>query len=653
MKTRLGRNVLALAAVSLLTDVATEMTYPLLPLFLSTVLGASAMAVGAIEGAAESTAALLRLGSGWLSDRVPRRKPLVLAGYGIASLIRPLIGLAQSAAQVLAIRVTDRVGKGIRGAPRDALIADSVDPAIRGRAFGFHRAADHAGAVIGPLLAFAFLRWGGLSLRTLFLLTAIPGLLAVAALIFGVREVPRTVPDAAKKLDLRQPLGKRFWAFLAVLFVFTLGNSTDAFLLLRAADLGVPAALVPILWAVLHVIKSASSTPGGALSDRLGRNVLALGAVSFLTDVATEMTYPLIPVFLATVLGASATYVGTIEGAAETTAALLKWASGWWSDRVARRKPLVLAGYLLASAVRPLTGLAQSAAQVLGIRVADRVGKGIRTSPRDALIADSVDPAIRGRAFGFHNAADNLGAVLGPLIAFAILRWEGLPLRTVFLLTAIPGALAVLTLLVGVREVPRTAPPKRDGEVDLKVPLGRRFWAYLGVLLLFTLGNSTDAFLLLRAGQLGVATSLIPILWALLNLVKAVSNTPGGILSDRLGRKPLIAAGWLVYAAVYFLFGRASQTWHAWALFAVYGVYFGLTEGVEKALVADLVPKNRRGSAFGWYNLAIGIGALPASLLFGALWDRWGSATAFNFGALLALAASLGVILVVPRRTAA
>jgi MFS family permease len=386
---------------------------------------------------------------------------------------------------------------------------------------------------------------------------------------------------------------------------------------------------------------------------RLGRNVIALGAVSFLTDVATEMTYPLIPVFLATVLGASATYVGTIEGAAETTAALLKFASGWWSDRVARRKPLVLAGYALASAVRPLIGLAQSAAQVLGIRVSDRVGKGIRTSPRDALIADSVDPAIRGRAFGFHNAADNLGAVLGPLIAFAFLRWEGLPLRTVFLLTAIPGALAVLTLIFGVREVPRTAPPKREGGVDLKAPLGGRFWAYLSVLLLFTLGNSTDAFLLLRAGQLGVATSLIPILWALLNLVKAVSNTPGGILSDRIGRKPLIAAGWLVYAGVYFLFGHASQTWHAWALFAVYGVYFGLTEGVEKALVADLVPKNRRGAAFGWYNLAIGIGALPASLLFGALWDRWGSATAFNFGALLALAAAVGVIFVVPRRAAA
>ena len=392
--------------------------------------------------------------------------------------------------------------------------------------------------------------------------------------------------------------------------------------------------------------------PPSPRPPRLGRNVVALGAVSFLTDVATEMTYPLLPLFLATVLGASATYVGTIEGVAESTAALLKFAGGWWSDRVSRRKPLVLIGYVLASAVRPLIGLTQSAVQVLGIRVADRIGKGIRSSPRDALIADSVDPAIRGRAFGFHNAADNLGAVLGPLLAFAFLRWEGLPLRTVFLLTAIPGALAVLTLIFGVREVPRTAPAKKDGEVDLKAPLDGRFWAYLGVLLLFTLGNSTDAFLLLRAGQLGVSTALIPILWALLNLVKALANTPGGILSDRIGRKPLIAAGWFVYAAVYFLFGRAGQAWHAWALFAVYGLYFGLTEGVEKALVADLVPADRRGTAFGWYNLALGIGALPASLLFGALWDRWGSATAFNFGALLALAAAVGVMVVVPRRAA-
>jgi MFS family permease len=392
-----------------------------------------------------------------------------------------------------------------------------------------------------------------------------------------------------------------------------------------------------------------------AKPSRLGRNVLALAAVSLLTDVATEMTYPLLPVFLTAVLGASATAVGAIEGAAESTAALLKLASGWWSDRVARRKPLVLAGYAIASAVRPLIGLARSVAHVLAIRVTDRIGKGIRTAPRDALIADSVDPAIRGRAFGFHRAADHAGAVVGPLLAFAFLSWAGRDpddFRNLFLLTAIPGALAVATLLLGVREVPRPRPQESTGRADLKAPLGKRFWAYLGVLLLFTLGNSTDAFLLLRANQLGVAPALVPILWAMLSVVKSASSTPGGALSDRLGRKPLIIAGWLLYAAVYFAFGRAGAQWQAWALFAVYGVYFGLTEGVEKALVADLVAPDRRGAAFGWYNLAVGVGALPASLLFGALWDRWGSATAFDFGALLALLAAVGMAVVAPRRPA-
>lgn len=383
---------------------------------------------------------------------------------------------------------------------------------------------------------------------------------------------------------------------------------------------------------------------------RLGRNVWALAAVSFLTDVASDMTYPLLPVFLASVLGASATAVGAIEGAAESTAALLKLASGWWSDRVARRKPLVVAGYGIASLIRPLIGLAQSAAQVLAIRVADRVGKGIRGAPRDALIADSVDPSIRGRAFGFHRAADHAGAVVGPLLAFAFLQWQGNGpehLRTLFLLTAIPGALAVAAVLFGVREVPRTV-PESSRKVDLKAPLGRRFWAFLAVLLVFTLGNSTDAFLLLRAADLGIPAALVPILWAMLHVVKSASSTPGGALSDRIGRKPLLIAGWLLYAAVYWGLSQAREEWHAWALFAVYGIYFGLTEGVEKALVADLVPADRRGSAFGWYNLALGLGALPASLIFGAIWDRAGAEVAFGFGAAMALLAAIAIAFVAP-----
>jgi MFS family permease len=388
-----------------------------------------------------------------------------------------------------------------------------------------------------------------------------------------------------------------------------------------------------------------------SLRQRLGRNVLALAAVSFLTDVASEMTYPLLPVFLTTVLGASAMSIGVIEGAAESTAALLKLASGWLSDRVRRRKPLVLAGYGLASLIRPLIGLAQSASQVFGIRISDRIGKGIRTSPRDALIADSVDPSIRGRAFGFHRSADHAGAVVGPLIAFALLRWSTVDLRHVFLWTAVPGALAVAALLFGVRETARAAPAAKPAAgVDLKVRLGRRFWAFLAVLFIFTLGNSTDAFLLLRATDLGVPSALVPILWAMLHVVKSAASTPGGALSDRIGRKPLLVAGWLIYAAVYLALGQARAAWQVWALFAVYGVYFGLTEGVEKALVADLVPAEKRGAAFGWYNLALGLGALPASLLFGLLWDKAGPATSFGFGATLALLAALGIALVAPAR---
>jgi MFS family permease len=367
---------------------------------------------------------------------------------------------------------------------------------------------------------------------------------------------------------------------------------------------------------------------------RLGRNVIALGAVSFLTDVSSEMIYPLLPVFLTATLGADAAFVGAIEGAAETTAALLKLASGWWSDRVRRRKPLV--------------AIAQSAAQVLAIRVFDRVGKGIRNAPRDALIAESVDPSIRGRAFGFHRAMDNAGGVLGPLIAFAVLTWHFAALRTVFWLAAIPAFLSLIVLVVFVRDVPR--PATRSGGaakgLDLTRPMGARFWKVLGVIFLFTLGNSTDAFLLLRANQLGVPVALAPILWAALHVVKTASNVPGGVLSDRIGRRPTLIAGWLLYAVVYFGFARASAAWEAWALFALYGLFFGLTEGSERALVADMVSLESRGTAFGWYNLAIGLGALPASLLFGFVWDRSGAPVAFLMGASLALVAAIGMTLV-------
>ena len=360
------------------------------------------------------------------------------------------------------------------------------------------------------------------------------------------------------------------------------------------------------------------------------------------------MIYPLLPLFLSTVLGANASFIGAIEGTAESIAALLKLASGWWSDKVKKRKPLVVLGYGIATVARPFTAIAQSAAQVLAIRVTDRVGKGIRTAPRDALLADSASEESRGRAFGFHAAMDNAGAVLGPLIAFLLIRHFDFSLRHVFWMAAVPGALAFLVLVIAVKEVEHkeTSSSSSTAHIDTRQKLGGRFWYYIAIVFLFTLGNSTDAYLLLRSNQLGIAVALAPILWAFLNLIKAALGTWGGSLSDRFGRKPLIIAGWTVYALVYFGFAVATEQWHAWALFASYGLFYAFTEGTEKAFVADLIPRARRGAAFGWYNLAIGLGALPASLIFGAIWDRAGAHSAFLFGASLAMLASLGMVFV-------
>jgi MFS family permease len=378
--------------------------------------------------------------------------------------------------------------------------------------------------------------------------------------------------------------------------------------------------------------------------------VKALAAVSLLTDASSEMIYPLLPLFFSTVLGASASTIGAIEGLAESTASMLKLVSGWWSDRVGRRKPFVVAGYGLAAVVRPIMGLVASSGQALAVRLGDRVGKGVRQSARDALLADSASPAQRGHAFGFLRAGDNAGAVIGPLVAWVMLELGGLPLRRVFLWAALPGAISVAVLVLFVREKPkaRAAVTSSDPAEMFSGKLGNPFWRYLIVLLVFTLGNCTDAFLLLRASQLGVATALVPILWAGFSLVKAVCSTPGGTISDRIGRRPVIVAGWVVFAAVYLLFGRATAAWHAWALFALYGVSLGFSESVERAMVADLVPAARRGAAYGWYNFVIGIGALPASVFFGLVWDGVSPTAAFTMGAGLAAAAAVGLVALVP-----
>ncbi len=370
-------------------------------------------------------------------------------------------------------------------------------------------------------------------------------------------------------------------------------------------------------------------------------NVWALGVVSLLNDASTEMVYPLLPLFLTRSLGAGVAFVGLVEGVAETTASLLKLVSGWLSDRLRRRKALAIWGYGLSSLTRPLMAMALLPSHVLGIRFLDRIGKGIRTSPRDALIADSTPLDARGAAFGFHRAMDHLGAVVGPVLTFLLLPLMGGSYRGIFWLASIPAALCVLVLVAGVREVVASQePPARRPMLTLR-PYDPRFKGFLLIVTLFTLGNSSDAFLLLRAREAGVGETAIPLLWAALHIVKSTSSLAGGVLSDGIGRRGAITAGWMVYAAVYAGFAVVSSAWQAWGLFLVYGLYFGLTEGVEKALVADLVPVETRASAYGVYHTAIGITALPASLLTGWLWQTCGAPVAFATGAALAAAAAL------------
>jgi MFS family permease len=395
----------------------------------------------------------------------------------------------------------------------------------------------------------------------------------------------------------------------------------------------------------------------------LPRNVLAIGLVSLLNDASSEIIYPFLPLFLAITLGASPFAIGLIEGGAESASGLLKLFSGYLSDRRGRRKGFVVFGYGLASAMRPFLGFATSWTQVLFLRLTDRVGKGLRSAPRDAMIADSARPEERGLAFGFHRAMDHAGAVIGPLIGYLILLLvaenKNAPTagdyRTLFLVASIPAIAAVLVAAFFVREtkgrsnvdvVPAQAQP-------IKFTLrgfDRTFKLFLVILVLFTLSNSSDAFLLLRAREAGVSTATIPLLWAALHACKVLSSLIGGDLSDRLGRKTLIASGWLLYAAVYGGFAFVSSVGEAWALFLVYGVYFGLVEGAEKALVADLVRPQQRGTAYGLYNLAFSISVLPASLLIGALWSWRGATFAFLTSAVIgALAALLLAIFVRPK----
>jgi MFS family permease len=372
----------------------------------------------------------------------------------------------------------------------------------------------------------------------------------------------------------------------------------------------------------------------------LPRSVWLLGAISLLNDAASEMVYPLLPLFLAGTLGAGPRVIGLIEGLSEAVSSLLKLGSGVWSDRIRRAKPFVVWGYGVAGLARTLIAAATGWWFVLLCRLSDRIGKGLRSSPRDALLGRAVRSDQRGLAFGFHRAMDNAGAVVGPLVAAALLGF-GLELRTVFWCAAIP---AVLVLLLVLR--------LREPEAEILVDAPRFNWhlgefpaefrRYLVVLALFMLGNSSNLFLLLRVRELGFRQEQIPLLWALMSLVAALFLTPLSALSDRFGRRRLIIAGWISYAAIYLLLGwNGMPTWGIWILFMAYGLFIAATEGAEKALVADLVPRDQLGTAFGWYHLTLGVTLLPASLVFGALWESISPLTAFAFGAGCALVAAL------------
>ncbi len=379
-------------------------------------------------------------------------------------------------------------------------------------------------------------------------------------------------------------------------------------------------------------------------------NVLWLSVVSFLNDAASEMIYPLLPFFLLTTLGAGPALLGVIEGVAESTASFLKLASGWFSDRVRRRKPLILWGYGLASFARPMIAVAAAPWHVLVIRFVDRVGKGVRSAPRDALLAASVDPALRGRAFSLHMAADHAGAVVGPLVAAALLYFMPGEYRMVFALALIPGVISLFVIASRVTDIPVEA----DGPTRVAVPASEpgsifesfrdpSMLRYLVVVMIFTLGNATDAFLLLRARDLGIAVAALPLLWSVHHVSKMVWNVVGGEISDRFGPKRAIVAGWLFYAATYVGFALADAPWHVWGLFLFYGLFYGLTEGPAKALVTALAPPARRGAAFGAFHFSIGMTALPASVLFGIVWARYGASAAFLMGAALAFTAALAL----------
>jgi MFS family permease len=402
--------------------------------------------------------------------------------------------------------------------------------------------------------------------------------------------------------------------------------------------------------------------PSNQLRD-LPRNVWAVSLTSFFMDISSEMVINLIPLFLFNVLGVRTNIIGIIEGVAEATASVLKVFSGWLSDKLRGRKWIAVAGYGISALAKPFFYIAQTWGMIAGVRWADRVGKGVRTAPRDALVADSIKPSQRGIAFGFHRAADTGGAMIGLLIA-ALIVWlaqsTNLQLgentfRTVVLISLVPALLAVISLAAIAKDVKQQ--DIQDAPKITFKKLGKPFLIFLLIVGLFDLGNSSDAFLVLRAQERGVSVLGILLMLAAFNLIYALVSTPAGALSDRVGRRRVIIGGWLVYGAIYLGFALAQLPWHVWVLYCTYGVYYGLAYGTAKAMVADLVMPELRGTAYGTYNAILGIIDLPASLIAGVLWQglgRWagfGPAAPFLFGGGMAILAAIAFALWRPKST--
>lgn len=401
------------------------------------------------------------------------------------------------------------------------------------------------------------------------------------------------------------------------------------------------------------MIPVSDSSAGISSIKKLPRNVWAVGLTSFFMDISTEMVINILPLFLSNVLGVQTSIIGLIEGIAEATASLLKLFSGWLSDRLGGRKWLAVAGYGLSAAAKPFFYIANSWGLIAGVRWADRIGKGIRTAPRDALVADSVSKETRGLAFGFHRAMDTAGAMVGLLIAAGVvwlaqannLSLSRATFQSIVLLSLIPALLAVISLAVGAKDVPVTS--RRAAPKFSLRSLGRPFNIFLVIVSIFTLGNSSDAFLVLRAQNLGISVTGILAMLVVFNLVYSLISTPAGRLSDRIDRRRLIVGGWLVYALIYLGFALASAGWQMWLLYVMYGLYYGMAYGTANALVADLVPENARGTAYGTYHAVIGLLAFPSSLIAGILWQGlggwsgYGPSAPFFFGSALALLATL------------